>query len=135
MDIFENASRVKLRFSSLRGPLTVEDLWDVPLTSRNAFDLDAVAKAANTELKAAGEESFVVTKANPAKALAELRMEVVKHVIAVRLKEAEESRNRVARQLEKARLLEALSSKQDDAMRAMSDEDIKARIAAIDGAG
>ena len=46
MNIFEYAARSKIRFQSTKGELTVEQLWDVPLRSRDDFNLNAVAKAA-----------------------------------------------------------------------------------------
>lgn len=135
MSIFEQASRAKLRFTSIKGRIAVEDLWDLPLSSRNGFDLDSVAKAVNADLKAAAEESFVATASNPAKAALELQMAVVKHVIAVRLKENEEQRARDARLEERRRLLQVLETKQDEKMRGMSAEEILGRIAEIDRAG
>jgi hypothetical protein len=49
----EYAVRNKLRFSSSRGELTAEQLWDVPLRSKDGLDLNAVAQTANKALKAA----------------------------------------------------------------------------------
>ena len=45
MSIFEQASRLKLRFASVKGELTIEHLWGLPLQSKTSFDLDTVAKA------------------------------------------------------------------------------------------
>lgn len=39
MNMFEFATRSKLRFTSARGELTAEQLWDVPLRSRDDFSL------------------------------------------------------------------------------------------------
>jgi hypothetical protein len=132
MSIFEQASRAKCRFPSIRGLLSVEDLWDLPLTARNGLDLNSVAKAVNAELKLADEESFVETTNNPAKVGLQLQMDIVKHVIAVRIKEAEDRKNREQRLAERQRLLAALEQKQDESLRGMSAEDILKRIAEID---
>lgn len=35
ISIFEQASRQKLRFETSAGKLSIEDLWDLPLTSNN----------------------------------------------------------------------------------------------------
>ena len=67
--MFEQASRLKLRFTTARGSLSVEDLWDLPLTSTTGKpNLDDIAKSLNRELRATSEEtSFVEPNATPRK--------------------------------------------------------------------
>ena len=65
-NLFLQATREKFRFESPKGDLSVEQLWDLPLTSRTGFDLDTVAKTVNADLKASNEESFVNVNNNPA---------------------------------------------------------------------
>jgi hypothetical protein len=132
MNIFEQASRAKTRFPSIRGDLTVEQLWGMPLQAKTGFDLDSVAKEVNAQLKAVSEESFVSTSTNPAKGSLELAMGVVKHVIAVRLQENEEARNKAALAAERQRLIGALGNKQDEELNGMSKEQLLARIAELD---
>lgn len=131
MNIFEQASRLALRFDSSKGQLTTEQLWDLPLTSRHGFDLDSVAKAANGQLKALTEESFVQTKGSPQKAVAELRLELVKHVIAVRLQEAEDAKVKADKAVMKQKLLDALANKQDAELAGLSTEELQKRIAEL----
>lgn len=133
MNIFEQASRLSLRYASTKGSLTTEQLWDLPLQSKTNFDLDTVAKAAHQELKAAGEESFVATTANPARALLELRLDIIKHIIAVRLAENQAKSEASARAAERARLVEILGKKEDAALESLTPEQIKERIAALGG--
>ena len=65
-NIFETATRKALRFGTERGPVTVEQLWQMPLQSKNLFDLDNVAKSCNAKVKSFAEESFVTTaSSNP----------------------------------------------------------------------
>jgi hypothetical protein len=53
MDIFEKASREKLRFSTSQGQFSVEDLWNLPLTSPSgrSVNLYDIANGLNKELK------------------------------------------------------------------------------------
>lgn len=134
MTIFEQAARRKLRFPSDRGSLTVEDLFDMPLTSRDGFDLDTVARAVNRDLKAEDEESFVDTKPNARRAELALQLEIVKHVIATKKQEAQDRLARAGRVAEKARLLEILEKKNDEALMGMTKEQVEARIAELDAA-
>lgn len=130
-NIFENASRAKLRFASARGELTVEQLWDVPLRSRDDFSLDAVAKVASSTLKKATEESFVDTAKSPSQERLELAMAVVLHVIGVKLDEEKAAKRRAENKVEKERLLAILAEKQDGKLSALSEAELKKRIAAL----
>lgn len=131
-NLFELASRQKLRFPSVRGELTVEQLWDLPLTSKSGADLDTVAKSINADLKASTEESFVATAANPLKERLQLMLDIVKHVIATRIAEADKARRREARAAERQRLTALLDKRNDEELAGLSKEDLQARIAALD---
>ena len=131
MNIFEQATRRAIRFESAKGDLSVEQLWDLPLQSRNQFDLDTVAKTVNRQLNAVTEESFVSVRENPAKETLSLKLELVKHIISVKLQEAEEARNRANKASEKEKLLRLLDEKQNEALRALTPEEIQERLKAL----
>ena len=131
MNIFEQATRRAIRFESPKGDLSVEQLWDLPLQSRNQFDLDTVAKTVNRQLNAVTEESFVSVRENPAKETLSLKLEIVKHIISVKLQEAEEARNRANKASEKEKLLRLLDEKQNEALRALTPEEIQERLKAL----
>lgn len=131
-NIFEYAARHKLRFASSRGDLTTEQLWDLPLLSPNGFDLNNVAKAANQTLKGLTEESFVNTGKTDATVRAETALEVVKHVIAVKIADAETAKKRGENKAKKDRLLQILAEKQAGALTALSEKELQDQIAALD---
>lgn len=131
-NLFENATRNKIRFASARGDLSVEQLWDVPLRSRDGFDLDAVAKEANRRLKALTEESFVSTERTPAHEKAEATLEIVKHVIAVKLDDEAAAKKRADNRVEKEKLLRILAEKQDGKLSDLSEREIQKRINALE---
>ena len=131
MNIFEQATRRAIRFESTKGDLSVEQLWDLPLQSRNQFDLDTIAKTVNRQLNAVTEESFVSVRENPAKETLSLKLEIVKHIISVKLQEAEEARNRANKASEKEKLLRLLDEKQNEALRALTPEEIQERLKAL----
>ena len=131
MNIFEQATRRAIRFESAKGDLSVEQLWDLPLQSRNQFDLDTIAKAVNRQLNVVTEESFVSVRENPAKETLSLKLEIVKHIISVKLQEAEEARNRANKASEKEKLLRLLDEKQNEALRALTPEEIQERLKAL----
>ncbi len=133
-NMFETATRAKLRFSSSRGPLSVEQLWDVPLRSKDGFDLNAIAKFANGEVKSATEENFV--DADPAmmrvQARVDLVLDIVKFVIETKLDEEQTAKTRANNKIERDRLLEILAKKQDDKLGNMSEKEIQKRLEALE---
>lgn len=131
-NIFEYATRNKLRFASIRGELTTEQLWDVPLRSRDDFNLNTIAKAANKALKEISEESFVETTKTAAHTRCEAAMEVVKYVIDVRLTEEETAKKRAANKQEREKLLGILAEKQDGKLSELSEKELQKRIAALE---
>lgn len=131
-NMFQLASRQKFRFQSIKGELTTEQLWELPLTARGGFNLDEVAKQVAAELKAAGEESFVQKNSNPAKSKLEAKLEIVKYIIAVKLEDAEKAAKASQNQEERQRLLAVLNRKQDAALEELTPEQIQARLAELE---
>ena len=76
--MFEKASRMKLRYQTNRGVISVEDLWDLSLES-----LDAIAISLNKKLKESQTESFIKTKTKDTTEL-ELKFNIVKHNIDIK---------------------------------------------------
>lgn len=131
-NIFEYASRNKLRFSSSRGELTAEQLWDVPLRSTDGFNLNAVAKAANEAVKVVNEENFVETTRTQAHTRVETVLELVKHVIDVKLADEAAAKKRVENKIKREKLLTALAEKQDGKLSEMSERELKKQIAELE---
>lgn len=132
-NIFEAASRQKLRFVSNRGELSVEELWELPLTSARGTSLDSIAIVVNRELKAMDEESFVTSKVNIGKRALELRLEILKHIINVRQEENAAAVAKQANASRVAQLKEALAKKSEQALEGMTQEQLEAEIKQLGG--
>jgi hypothetical protein len=128
--MFEQATRLKLRFDSPKGLLTTEDLWDLPLTSTRGANLNDIAKGLNRELKAAADEDFVNPVVKP-DIVPQLKFDVVKHVIDVRLAENDAARLSAERRDKKDRLLELIARKQDESLAAKSVEELQAMVESL----
>lgn len=130
--MFEQALRLKLRFPSPQGNLTVEDLWDLPLTSTrpNTANLNNIAKAVSRLLKAESEEDFVNPRSGANETL-QLSLDIVKHIIAVRQAENEATRLRAERTEKKAKLLELIARKQDQALEGKPLEELQEMVASL----
>lgn len=130
-NIFKKAARLKLRFPSVKGLLTVEQLYDLPLTSKGGCDLDSVAKTVNGYLRQASEDSFVNTKPNLEKDLNQLCLDIVKEVIADRIAENEANAKAVANRHEREKLLTVLEGKKDAALANLTEAELEERIRAL----
>lgn len=127
-NLFEQAVRKKIRYTSTRGPLTVEDLWDLPLTSKSDRpNLDAIAVELHDLIEAQGTKSFVKTAKKDE--ILQLKFDIVKYVIETKEaeNEAKVAENTKQAQREKFdRLIEQaenneLAGKTPDELRALRD--------------
>lgn len=116
--MFEQASRVKLKFKLNNGIANVDDLWDLSLES-----LDSLARQLNKTIKDEEDISFIKEKSSANK-LTELRFEIVKHVIAVKLAEKEKAKDSAAKSERKQAILKILSDKEYQSLQATSKEDL-----------
>ena len=97
----------------------------MPLTGgAQRTSLDALAQALSKEVKDSGEESFV-TKKTGADAVLELKFEIVKRVIKVRLDEMELRQNAATLKAQERKLDGLIADKEDEALKAMSVDDLK----------
>lgn len=133
-DIYKYAAKNRLRFSTARGMLTVEQLFDLPLKSTSEVDLDTVARTVNARLKAVGEESFVEdTSVDPERSRFTVALEVVKDVIATKQAEARTALNRTLKSAERKKILDVIAAKKDEKLSAASLDELEKKLAELDG--
>ena len=124
MNIFEIATRQKLRFVSSQGLMSVEDLWDLPLKGRgNQVDLDTIAKTVHKAIKEEEEESFVSKRSNFSTNL-QVRMDIVKHIIDTKLEEADKREQAQKNKAKREKIKQILATKEDEELMNMSKEDL-----------
>ena len=132
MDLFIKAARQGWRYSSVKGLISTEQLWQLPLQDKKSnFDLDSVAKAVNAEVKQQEEESFVT----PAKTDDTVRqkLELVRYVISTKIAERDAADNARARAEERQKILAILGKKADAALEAAPEDELRKRLAALNG--
>lgn len=127
MDLFVTATRKKFRFQTERGLMSVEELWDMPLTSRDGFNLDAVAIGLD---KAVDTKSFVKKRSDVADVNSQ-KLEIVKYVIETKLADMEKAEQALANRERKQKLMAALESKASEKLVSMSEEEIRAELAKL----
>ena len=128
-NVFEKATRLKLRFDTGKGQLTVEDLWDLPLTSTiNKANLDEIARSLHKQLKNDDDVSFV-DKDKKSDAIVQLKFDIVKHIIEVRLEENEKKAAARANSAKRQVLLQALAERETEDLKNKTPEEIRAMLA------
>lgn len=127
--MFEKATRLKLRFDTARGLLTVEDLWDLPLqtTRANGVSLDQIAIALHRQAKDATTLSFVDERTTGDQVL-DLKLEIVKAVIATKKAEGAAAALAAGKRERKQKLLELIAQKQDAQLVEKSVEELQAMV-------
>lgn len=132
MNIFETAARKQYRFPSVKGELTTEQLWSLPLIAVNSFDLNNVAKEIHSTLKSITEESFVSVKPTPGKVDLETKLEIVKHVIAVKQEEQAKARDAADKAAKREKLVQALANREEQELSSLSPDEIRAKLAELE---
>ena len=116
--MFEKATRNKVRFP-FKGVVSTEDLWDLSPQS-----LDIVFKTLNSQLKRVQEESLLEVKTESDKEL-ELQIEIVKHIVKVKLEESNTRAKAKESKEKKEKILEILAAKQDEDLQNKSPEELQ----------
>ena len=125
-ELFIMAIRQKFRFN-FKGVATLEDLWDL-----NVRDLDTIFKSLNAQAKQAKEESLLAVKSKE-DAVLEAKIEIVKHIVATKLAEAEHRRVLAENKEKKNRIAEILADKQDEELRGKSVEELQQMLNSMEG--
>lgn len=122
-ELFVQATRSKFRFNTQAGLLTVEQLWDLPLTASNKASLDAIAVDLNRTLKSS-EESFVSkTKRNTE---VEQKLEIVKYVIEQKMAEAASAVEAKNRAEQRTMIRDLIAQKEQDGLKALTIDELRA---------
>lgn len=125
-DLFIKAIKKGFRFPSKSGLITTEDLYSLPLTSKNRSSLEDTARTLYNSIKESEEVSFV----EPASGNSELseKLDIVKFVIADKQSDNKEKQEAIEKSQEKARLKELLASKRMEKDSELSIEELEQRI-------
>lgn len=128
LDLFEFASRKKLRFLSSKGLLSVEDLWDLNLDS-----LNNIAKSINKKIKESGEEDFINKNSKSSEEVSlQISLEIVKHIINVKLDEKNERLAKAEKAERRRKILEALEKAENRDLESKSIDELKKMLDDLD---
>lgn len=133
MNIFEKASRLRLRFNvGTLSNLTVEDLWSLPLTGNKGNSLDALAISLNKKLTDETPKSYVTKTDTKTDTTTQLSFDIVKHIIDVRLAEQAAQQDKMIKSAKRAQLEQLKSQKQMAELENLTIEEIDQRLKELD---
>lgn len=123
---FEKATRLNFTFDSPKGVLQVQDLWNLPLTSGTGKAcLEDIAQGLNQQLKESNETSFFSKPPSAGIEVVQEKLEIVKHIGAVRIAENEKAATARVNAEKKQKILEIIARKQDDSLAGASLEELQ----------
>ena len=133
MEIFKKASKKKLRFSTNRGVLSVEQLWDLSKDEIRQL----VIKAREAAKKSSGEvtDSELSFLDSPAKIKAtddELRFEILKDIYLTKKSAEEKAQKKAEIKASNKKLLELIARKQDEALEKKSIKELEKMLESED---
>ena len=127
MSMYKKASRLKLRIPTPKGPLAVEQLWDLKLG-----DLATVIKNLYEEKKKYGSTSEELafldgpsTAENKDKERVELSFDIAKDIYTTKMNESKEALADYEKKKEKNRILELIQKKKDTELEGKSIEELE----------
>lgn len=121
-DNFIEATKKKIRFSTTKGSLSVEDLWDLNLES-----LDKIAVAVDEDIQKEGRKSFI-GKTSRTSSQKILSLEILKYIIEEKIKEEEKKKDRLQKAAQKEFLSELLNKKKLESLESLSIEEIQKQL-------
>lgn len=133
MEIYKKAAKKKLRFSTNRGSLPVEQLFDLPKEEIRQL----VIKAREDARKSSGEinDSELSFLDSPAKAKAtddELRFEILKDIYLTKKSAEEKAQKKAEAKRNNQKLLDIIARKQDEALEKKSIKELEKMLESED---
>jgi hypothetical protein len=135
MNIFEQATKLRLRFKTTVGNISVEDLWSLPLLApkgqSNAVNLNDIAKDISKRLRDAVEE-FVPTSGSIAGDMDTLKLDVVTHIINSKLTDQKRADKALQKKTRKQKILEVLDRKAEANLESKTKKELLAELKKLD---
>jgi hypothetical protein len=93
--------------------------------------LDEIAVDLHNQIESTETVSFVIKDKRP-NVRVQLRFDIVRHIIDVKLADQEKAANALAVKQERERILEILADKEDDETKALSADELRAKLEALE---
>jgi len=123
MHNFEKASKEQLRFMAPGGVLSMEDLWHIKIDS-----LDTLTVGYSNQLENSERKSFIKSKPVGENKNLQLRFDVAKRILDIRIEESEKAEKAKARKANNAKIMELIADKESDKLKDSSLDELRAML-------
>lgn len=117
--IYKAASKLKLRFQTTKGTLSVEQLWGLSLA-----ELDALAVSLEQAYKDSKSKSFLDKKTEKDKII-KLRFDIALDVLNTKVEEKEAAKKKAEDKEHDQKILSIIKEKQDEALKGKSIKELE----------
>ena len=132
VNIFEQASRLGLRFNLSNGELSTEQLWQLKPTRRANKTVDDLAdyeeELQDELVKFSSSNRRRSSAKSQEQQLLELRLAIVSHILDVRETEAQEAKTVASNKEHNERIKALIAKKQQDKLGDLSEEELLALL-------
>ena len=126
MEIYKKACKKKLRFTTNRGPLSVEHLWDLPKEEIKQLVIKAREDAKKSTGEIIDEElAFLDAPAKTKSTDDELRFAILKDIYLTKKAAEEKAQKKAAARENNKKILDLIARKQDEALEKKSIKDLE----------
>ena len=117
--MYKEASRLKLRFTTSKGQLSAEQLWDLSIT-----ELDKIAVSLQDEYENSKGKSFITKKSEKDK-IVKLRFDIALDVLITKVDEAENAREKSEAKAHNEKILALINKKKEQSLEELSAEELE----------
>lgn len=122
MNIYQEASKQKLRFNTTKGVLSTEQLWDLSIG-----ELDNVTVGLENDYKESGKKSFVIKKSEKDK-IAKLKFDVALDILTAKVEENELLMEAKSKREHNVKIIELIAAKKDDELKGKSVKELEGML-------
>lgn len=119
MEMYKLASRLKMRVTSSKGPLTVEQLWGL-----TPEELDSIAVDLDVAYKESSKKSYLESK-TPKDKYIKLQRDIVVDILTTLVDERESAQKAASEKAQKQRIMGIIQKKKETELETLSIEELE----------
>jgi len=126
MEIYKKASKQKLRVQTKAGLLSVEQLWDLPVSQ-----LDEIAVDLEKQYKSSGKKSFLDVDSKKDK-LVKLKFDIVLDILQTKVEDNNKARKAAETKAKREKLLDLIAQKEEGELLDKSKRELEKELEKLD---